>query len=110
MATMTTSCGSTSVNECDPTLRTLPSSDIDLDTAARGSTAASAASYAERRFSRLGLMGSRYDDDMDSEEHLEKRIADALASGELSPTRGVGEPISLSGLVISQMPGRSSNP
>jgi len=30
---------------------------------------------------------------MDSEEHVEKRIADALASGELSPTRGVGEPI-----------------
>ncbi len=38
-------------------------------------------------------MGPRYDDDMDSEEHVEKRIADALASGELSPTRGVGEPI-----------------
>ncbi len=38
-------------------------------------------------------MDSRYDDDMDSEGHVEKRIVDALASGELSPTRGVGEPI-----------------
>ncbi len=38
-------------------------------------------------------MGSRYDDDMDSEEHVEKLIVDALASGELSPTQGVGKPI-----------------
>ena len=28
---------------------------------------------------------------MDSEEHVEKRIADALASGKLSPTRGIAE-------------------
>jgi hypothetical protein len=30
---------------------------------------------------------------MDSEDHVEKLIKDALSSGELTPTRGLGKPI-----------------
>lgn len=37
-------------------------------------------------------MGARYACDVNSEGHIEKLIEDAISSGELTPTRGVGEP------------------